>query len=80
MPVAPLELMARGKLRPSFVILPNLMIPWLPRLAAQSAFFEDVAFRVAVQFEEPGFLGAIPAIGQNDEYLSFHNVTDSKRI
>jgi hypothetical protein len=62
-PVFPFEAMAGGELRPAFVVLPNFMVAGLAGAAPQGAFFQDVAFFIAIQFQEPRLLIAVQAIG-----------------
>src|ERR1035441_645946 len=70
--VFPLEAVARGKIGLAVVVLPDLVIERLARLAAQGVFFEDVALLIAIQLDEPRLLQAVQAIGQNDQYFSLH--------
>ena len=80
MPVFPLEAMTGCEFGAPLVVLPNLVVSRVARLAAQSALFEDISFRVAIQFEESRFLAAIPSVGQNDQYLSLHNAINKKEF
>jgi hypothetical protein len=66
--------MAGGELRSAFVVFPDFVVLRLAGLAAQLSFFENVALRITIQLEEPRFVSAIQPIGQNDEYLSLHNI------
>ena len=66
------EVVAGVEIRSSFVIFPNLVVLRLTRLPAQRALFEDIALRVTIQFQEAGLLGAVVAIGENDQYLALH--------
>ena len=70
--VFPAEAVAGGKIGPTFVVFPNLVIPRLAWHTAQRALFEDIALVVTIQFQEAWLLGAVPAIGQNDQYLALH--------
>jgi hypothetical protein len=68
--------MAGGELRSAFVVFPDFVVLRLAGLAAQLSLFENVALGITVQLEEPRFVSAIQPIGQNDEYLSFHNIAE----
>ena len=52
MSVAALELMAGSKFRTAFVIFPDFVEPGFAWRASQRTFFENVSFRIAIQFEE----------------------------
>ena len=73
-PVLSFEPMTGREFGTSLVVLPNLVVTSLAWLAVQSALLKDVAFRVAIQLQEPRFLAAIPTVGQNDQYLSLHSL------
>jgi len=63
---------AGGEIGSPFVVFPNLLVLRLPWQPAQRALFEDIALSIAIQFQEVGLLGAVPAIGENDQYLTLH--------
>ena len=70
--VFPAEVVAGGEIGSPFVVFPNLVVSRLAWPPAQRALFEDVALSVTIQFQEAGLLGAVPAIGENDQYLTLH--------
>ena len=70
--VVPTEVAAGSEIGPPLVVFPNLVVmrsAWLP---TQRALFENVTLSVAIQFQEAGLLGAVVAIGENDQYLALH--------
>jgi hypothetical protein len=54
--VFPFEAVAGSKIGLAIVVLPDLMVNGLARLAAQKVLFEDVTFLIAIQFDEPRLL------------------------
>jgi hypothetical protein len=78
--VLALDAVTSGEIAFVFVVLPNLMVAGLPGLAAQRALFEDIARGIAVQLQKPGFLVAVPTVGQDDQYFSLHELSDTHRI
>ena len=70
--VFPAEAVAGGEIGSPFVVLPNLVVLWSAWTPAQRALFEDIALGVTIQFQEAGLPGAVPAIGENDQYLALH--------
>jgi len=72
------EAVTGGEFRAAFIIFPHFMVLRFTRLAAQRTLLENIAFRVAIQLEESRFLASIPAVGENNQYLSLHNFTNHK--
>jgi len=70
--VFPAEVVAGGEIGSPFVVFPNFVVLRLAWPPAQRALFEDIALSVTIQFQEAGLLGAVPAIGENDQYLALH--------
>jgi hypothetical protein len=70
--VVPAEVVAGIEIGPSFVIFPDLVVSRLRWQPAERTPLQDVALSVTIQFQGAGLPGAIPAIGQNDQNLTFH--------
>ena len=71
MPVPPFEPVTRGEFHTAFVVLPDLMVFGFPWLTAQRPLLENVAFRIAIQFQKARLLIAVPPVRQDYQYLSF---------
>lgn len=69
------EAVTGGELGPAFIILPHFVKARLARGRAQGAFLENVALCIAFQFDEPGLLASVPAVGEDDQYFSLHDIS-----
>jgi len=70
--VFPAEIVAGREIGSPFVVFPNFAVKRLAWHSAQRALLENVTSGVAIELQEPGLLGAIPAIGKNDQNLALH--------
>src|SRR5439155_24576084 len=73
MTVLALETVAGGEFGLPLIIFPYLMVFCFSRPCSKGSLLQNIAFVVAIQFQPARLLGYTQAVGQNDQYLSFHH-------